>query len=73
MHLPFRLATPEERRLYENVLYPLQNRILSVAATYADALVLTGGTALARCYFEHRYSDDIDLFTSQPHAGLLGR
>jgi hypothetical protein len=70
---PFRVATPDERAYYESVLYPLQDRILSVAATYGDALVLTGGTALARLYLKHRYSDDIDLFTSQGHAGSLGR
>jgi predicted nucleotidyltransferase component of viral defense system len=43
------------------VLYPLQDRILAVAAGYGDDLVLTGGTALARAYLHHRYSDDIDL------------
>ncbi|MEA2784014.1 MAG: hypothetical protein QOF71_118 [Candidatus Eremiobacteraeota bacterium] len=73
MSVPFRLATPEERAYYEGVLYPLQDRILAVAATYGDALVLTGGTALARLYLNHRYSDDIDLFTLQGHAGTLGR
>src|SRR4030088_2239928 len=73
MGVPFRLATPEERAYYEGVLYPLQDRILAVAATYGDGLVLTGGTALARLYLHHRYSDDIDLFTLQGHAGTLGR
>ena len=73
MSVPFRLATPEERAYYEGVLYPLQDRILAVAATYGDALVLTGGTALARLYLNHRYSDDIDLFTLHGHAGTLGR
>jgi hypothetical protein len=71
--LPFRVATPQERAYYEGVLYPLQDRILAVAATYGDALVLTGGTALARLYLHHRYSDDLDLFTLQGHAGTLGR
>jgi Nucleotidyl transferase AbiEii toxin, Type IV TA system len=70
---PFRVATPEERAYYEETLYPLQDRILAVAAGYGDALVLTGGTALARLYLHHRYSDDVDLFTSQSHAGMLGR
>ena len=70
---PFRVATPDERAHYEAVLYPLQDRILAVAASYGDALVLTGGTALARLYLHHRYSDDIDLFTLQPRAGALGR
>jgi hypothetical protein len=70
---PFRVATPEERAYYEETLYPLQDRILAVAASYGDALVLTGGTALARLYLHHRYSDDVDLFTSESHAGVLGR
>ncbi len=35
--------------------------------------MLTGGTALARLYLHHRYSDDLDLFTLQGHAGTLGR
>ncbi|HEY6237392.1 MAG TPA: nucleotidyl transferase AbiEii/AbiGii toxin family protein [Candidatus Elarobacter sp.] len=60
MSVPFRLATPEERAYYEDTLYPLQDRILAVAATYGDALVLTGGTALARLHLHHRYSDDVE-------------
>ena len=70
---PIRIATPEERAVYEGLLYPLQDRILDVAATYEDALVLTGGTALARLYLHHRYSDDLDFFTLHGHAGMLGR
>ena len=73
MSVPFRLATSDERAYYEGTLYPLQDRILAVAATYGDDLVLTGGTALARLYLNHRYSDDIDLFTLRGHAGTLGR
>ena len=26
---------------------------------------LTGGTALSRCYLNHRYSDDLDFFVNQ--------
>jgi hypothetical protein len=73
MSVPFRVATAEERAHYEGILYPLQDRILAVAATYADALVLTGGTALARLYLHHRYSDDLDLFSLEPKPGELGR
>jgi hypothetical protein len=73
MSVPFRLATSDERAHYEGVLYPLQDRILAVAATYGDALVLTGGTALARLYLNHRYSEDIDLFSLEPKPGELGR
>ncbi|HEX3464899.1 MAG TPA: nucleotidyl transferase AbiEii/AbiGii toxin family protein [Candidatus Elarobacter sp.] len=70
---PYRVATPDERAYYESALYPLQDRILAVAAGYGEALVLTGGTALARLYLHHRYSDDIDLFTLEARAGTLGR
>jgi Nucleotidyl transferase AbiEii toxin, Type IV TA system len=73
MTAPYRLATAAERAYYEGVLYPLQDRILAIAAEYGDDLVLTGGTALARAYLHHRYSDDIDLFTLRPQAGTLGR
>jgi nucleotidyltransferase AbiEii toxin of type IV toxin-antitoxin system len=73
MSVPFRVATSDERAYYEGVLYPLQDRILAVAATYGDALVLTGGTALARLYLHHRYSDDLDLFSLEPKPGDLGR
>ncbi len=69
----FRVATPDERSYYEQVLYPLQDRILAVAARYGDALVLTGGTALARLHLHHRYSDDLDLFSLEPKPGELGR
>ncbi|MDP9107339.1 MAG: nucleotidyl transferase AbiEii/AbiGii toxin family protein, partial [Candidatus Eremiobacteraeota bacterium] len=71
MRVPFRLATSEERAYFEGTLYPLQDRILEVVATYGDALVLTGGTALARLYLHHRYSDDIDLFSLEPKPGEL--
>jgi hypothetical protein len=73
MSVPFRLATPDERAYYEDVLYPLQDRILAVVASYGDALVLTGGTALARLYLHHRYSDDLDLFSLEPKPGDLAR
>jgi len=69
----FRVATPEEAARYTGCLYPLQNRIFGIAGGYDDSLVLTGGTALARLYLDHRYSDDIDFFTLQPQAGRLGR
>jgi hypothetical protein len=55
-------ATKAEREYYEKTLYPLQDKVLAAAGDYGPTLVLTGGTALARVYFDHRYSDDIDLF-----------
>ena len=29
-----------------------------------DNFYFTGGTALSSCYLQHRYSDDLDFFTS---------
>jgi hypothetical protein len=71
--LNYRVATPEEAAHYTDYLYPLQDRVFGVAASYGEDLILTGDTALARLHFRHRFSDDIDLFTSQPQAGRLGR
>ncbi len=61
LHHCYRTATSQEIRFYQEILYPLQDRILSFAATFED-LYLTGGTALARFYLQHRFSDDLDLF-----------
>jgi hypothetical protein len=45
---------------YVSVLYPIQDRAISV---FRDTpFYLTGGTALSRGYFNHRYSDDLDYF-----------
>ena len=41
----------------------LQDRVFEVASVYEDAIYLTGGTALARFFFEHRLSEDLDFFT----------
>ena len=46
---------------YENTIYPLQDKVLA-AFEKAGRLYLTGGTALSRFYFNHRYSDDLDFF-----------
>lgn len=54
-------------QFYEENLYPLQDGVLRILArafapSYEGAPFLTGGTALSRRYFDHRYSDDLDLF-----------
>ena len=49
---------------YEEKLYPLQDGVLSVLEQSGTDFFLTGGTALSRCYYNHRYSDDLDLFTT---------
>lgn len=45
-------------------LYPFQNGVLNYVKSLNLPFYLTGGTALSRGYFHHRYSDDIDLFTN---------
>jgi predicted nucleotidyltransferase component of viral defense system len=48
---------------YEESLYPLQDGVLNVLAHCNVPFFLTGGTALSRAYYSHRYSDDLDFFT----------
>jgi predicted nucleotidyltransferase component of viral defense system len=55
-----KLATDQERSFYEETLYPLQDLALSLLQT--DRFYLSGGTALSRWHYEHRYSDDLDFF-----------
>lgn len=52
-----------------NVSWALQDRFLDrfFAGPSAQAFYLTGGTALARFYFQHRDSEDLDLFTNDQH------
>jgi hypothetical protein len=59
----WREATPAELDFYRTQLYPLQDRVFEVASLYEDAIYLTGGTALARFFFDHRLSEDLDFFT----------
>lgn len=47
---------------YNDTLYPLQDNVLKQIASANTPFYLTGGTALSRGYFNHRYSDDLDLF-----------
>jgi predicted nucleotidyltransferase component of viral defense system len=49
-----------------NILTPLQQRVLLTLFDRGLAdrgYYLTGGTALSAFYLQHRYSDDLDLFT----------
>lgn len=50
---------------YKGTLYPLQNKVLKTISLLKTPFYLTGGTALSRCYFNHRYSDDLDLFMNK--------
>jgi predicted nucleotidyltransferase component of viral defense system len=58
----YRKATLEELQFYQQKLYPLQDQVFATGALYGDQLYLTGGTALARFYFHHRLSEDVDFF-----------
>jgi predicted nucleotidyltransferase component of viral defense system len=59
-HNHLRQATEEEQSFYEEALYPLQDKVLSLLQT--DRFYLSGGTALSRWHYNHRYSDDLDFF-----------
>lgn len=59
----YRLATDDEIVFYRNRLYPLQDVVFAEASVFADEIYLTGGTALARFYFQHRLSEDLEFFT----------
>ncbi|MCL5029610.1 MAG: nucleotidyl transferase AbiEii/AbiGii toxin family protein [Bacteroidetes bacterium] len=54
----------ELEEYYSKSLYPFQDGILNIVKELKLPFYLTGGTALSRCYFEHRYSDDLDLFVN---------
>ena len=55
---------------YETKLYPIQNEILKNLKNLELPFYLTGGTALSRGYFNHRYSDDLDLFVNNDSSFL---
>lgn len=54
----------ELEEYYSKNLYPFQDGILNTVKELKLPFYLTGGTALSRGYFEHRYSDDLDLFVN---------
>jgi predicted nucleotidyltransferase component of viral defense system len=53
---------------YEESLYPLQDGVLKAIAASHSRFYLTGGTAIGRVWFGHRYSDDLDLFLNADPA-----
>ena len=56
---------------YSDKLYPFQDEVLGAIQSLKSGFYLTGGTALGRCYLNHRYSDDLDFFVNDVpfHAG----
>jgi len=49
---------------YEENLYPLQDGVMTTISKCGVRFFLTGGTALSRAYYNHRYSDDLDFFVN---------
>ena len=49
---------------YEENLYPLQDGVMNTISKCGTRFFLTGGTALSRAYYNHRYSDDLDFFVN---------
>jgi len=49
---------------YEKNLYHLQDGVMSTISKCGVRFYLTGGTALSRAYYNHRYSDDLDFFVN---------
>jgi len=49
---------------YERNLYPLQDGVMNTISKCGVRFFLTGGTALSRAYYNHRYSDDLDFFVN---------
>jgi hypothetical protein len=58
-----------------SLLTPLQREFLDdfFGTAIGQRFFLTGGTALAEYYLQHRYSDDLDLFTVDDEAFGLAR
>ena len=55
----------EYHNYYLTGLYPLQDKFLKFFNDHnEDRFYLTGGTALSRFYCHHRYSEDLDFFSS---------
>ncbi|MDR2304298.1 MAG: nucleotidyl transferase AbiEii/AbiGii toxin family protein [Treponema sp.] len=56
------MTSPSE--YYEKNLYPLQDGVLNIINQSGTDFFLTGGTALSRAYYRHRYSEDLDFFVN---------
>jgi len=49
-------------------IYQIQDKLFYLISGYLDNFYLTGGTALARFYLDHRFSDDLNFFTHNNEA-----
>jgi len=48
----------ESEKFYQENLYQLQDGVLNLVKSCKTHFYLTGGSALSRIYYNHRYSDD---------------
>lgn len=55
---------PTDPAFFRERLYPLQDEVLARVRRLDTGFHLTGGTAASRGYLDHRFSDDLDLFTN---------
>jgi hypothetical protein len=53
-----------DKAFYLNIFYPFQDEVLRTLNEMETGFYLTGGTAASRGYLNHRFSDDLDLFTN---------
>ena len=53
-----------QEKYYQDKLDSFQDKVLKAVEDLSVDFYLTGGTALSRCYLEHRYSDDLDFFVN---------
>lgn len=54
----------QDHKYYLDHLYPLQDKFLMFFEKQnKNRFYLTGGTALSRFYYQHRYSEDLDFFS----------
>ena len=54
----------EYHKYYQERLYPLQDNFLKFFNNQNQGrFYLTGGTALSRFYYQHRFSEDLDFFS----------
>lgn len=58
----------EFAKYYRESLYPCQNEVMKLVDGLGAPFYLTGGTALSRHYFNHRYSDDLHFFLNNDSA-----
>ena len=51
-----------QKDYYQNILYPIQDKVLNIVGSLPVDFYLSGGTALSRVHLNHRFSDDLDFF-----------